>query len=106
MQALKKLWQSKGTVDAPSDPAGRVDLELSLPLNSLEQWKATMAANPFLFSASYVDALVDMGKHRGVYSPFFREHIPPSEVSVLSNNYREAFLARGLNPRQRAALDL
>src|SRR5262249_49914167 len=42
----------------------------------------------------------------GVASKFFAVQIPPGEIFVAGANYRESFMARGFNPRQRAVLDL
>lgn len=105
MQSLKKLWQRRVPEGKPVS-AGSAFPELSLLLESLDQWKSAVAAYPFLFAPAYIEDLVGIAKGRGVDSVFFREHIPAQEVSVPGSNYRESLSARGLNPRLRAVLDL
>lgn len=104
-QPISYRWPPKNW----GDPARLTALDLpqlSLSLNSLDEWTTVAEAHPFLFSADYVEEIVRLARSHGIYSKFFREHISPHQVTVLDNNYRESLLGRGLNCRQRTVLDL
>ena len=62
--------------------------------------------HPEIFDQSFIEEIVQAARSYGVASKFLQEHIAPHQVSVGGSNYRETLLARGLNPRQRAVLDL
>jgi len=83
---------------------GSVPAETRVELRSLEAFRDFAAGHPHLFQKATIDTIVAAGVRDGVFSAFFG-NIPAEDVKVLSTNYREAFLARGFNARQRALLD-
>jgi SAM-dependent methyltransferase len=107
MEPLKKLWQPKHTRDAVApSPEILKRPELVLSFRSHAEWKETIGKHPEIFDSRFVEEIVQAAKCYGVGSKFLQEHIAPREISVEGTNYRETLLARGLNPRQRAVLDL
>ncbi len=72
---------------------------------SFEEWEAFAAANPFLRDRSYIRNIVEHAVAHGVASAFFGR-AGPEQVQLTGDNYRETLLAAGLNPRQRAILEL
>ena len=61
--------------------------------------------NTLSVSEEEVHAAVARTSREGMQSPFFGQ-VKPEEVRIPSQNYRETFLVRGLNARQRAILEL
>jgi hypothetical protein len=74
-------------------------------LRSLSDWKRLLAQNPSIQASAHIARMVSHGMRHGVTSPFLGK-IAPSEMELSGTNYREHFVARGFNPRQRAILDL
>jgi len=68
-------------------------------------WQAFLANHLFLHDTVYVRAIVDHAVAHGVTSSFLGR-LRPEEVRVADTNYRESLLAAGLNPRQRAVLEM
>lgn len=79
--------------------------EIRESFTSFDSWEAFFLAHPFLFDPRYIRGIVEAGCRNGVVSDFLGP-IGPEQVRVVSENYREGFLAAGFNPRQRAVMDL
>jgi SAM-dependent methyltransferase len=79
--------------------------ELFGSFTSLEQWREWLAAHPEVTDSRYIRGIVKRAQRRGCESAFLGP-IPAREVALHGTNYREELLARGLNPRLRAMLDL
>lgn len=72
---------------------------------SLAEWQAFAAAMPAVLDPARIAMIVGHARERGVASAYLGP-VPPARVEVLGTNYREGLMAGGLNPRQRAVLDL
>ena len=72
---------------------------------SLAEFWPWATANGWFFTPATFHAIADHARRHGIDSAFLG-HVPPDEVNCSSTNYREDLLARGLNARQRAVLDL
>lgn len=79
--------------------------DLKTELRSLAAWEALLATQPNVMSAAVSDAIVAHGVANGVDSAFSGK-IVAEDVELCGPNHREQYLARGLNARQRALLDL
>ena len=75
-----------------------------LELRSLRAWNAFVSEKSELFQSGRTESMVAHGLRYGVSSAFLGR-VAPWEMEVRGANYREGFLARGFNPRQRAILD-
>lgn len=84
--------------------------ELRAELSSLAEWRSFIAAHPQATSKYMPDIIAGQALRAGVHSAFLgnipadQVRIPPDSVS--SKNFRECLHAAGLNPRQRALLDM
>jgi SAM-dependent methyltransferase len=87
------------------EPRPKVVADIRVELRSLNEWQSFVAKNPQVTDKKESDRIVAHGAACGVRSSFFGQ-IPPKEIVLRGENYREQFLARGFNPRQRALLDL
>jgi SAM-dependent methyltransferase len=72
----------------------------SLP--DLRSWSAT---NPWIFQERMAQQIAENALAKGVTGAWVGE-VPPERITCDGPNYRETLLADGLNPRQRAVLDL
>ena len=72
--------------------------------NDLE-WKHFLKNNDWVFDRSIIDNIVSRGRAIGLTNKFLG-HVEPLEVAVTGTNYRETFLAKGFNPRQRVMMDI
>lgn len=72
---------------------------------SIDQWREWAQNNFANFRSDRSKEIVNYGLSHGIESAFFGR-IEPSEIQILGDNYRESYLAKGLNSRQRAILEL
>src|SRR3954470_17522355 len=79
--------------------------DLRSAFSSLDQWQAFARAHPQVRDPAYIKAIAREAGVRGVESAFLGR-VPPHKVSVPTGNYREQLFAAGLNPRQRAIMEL
>ena len=86
----------------PDLPEGEYIVE---SFQSFDAWSAWIDANPLAQDAEHIRSIVDEALRNGIDGAFLGA-VPPWEVSCDGSNYRETLLARGLNARQRAVLDL
>ena len=96
MGILQRLLR-KSSPKTPQDLTGS--------FSSLGEWQAWQASHPQISDPAYIQSIITHGQRYGVASRFLG-HVSPREITVVNTNYRESFLARGLNPRQRIMLDL
>jgi hypothetical protein len=73
-------------------------------LRCLDDWRAFVEQNPGVLDRKHIELTVAHGVKTGVTSRFLGD-IPPEEIVAHGTNYRESYLARGFNARQRAMLD-
>src|SRR5262245_50355308 len=94
---LKSILARRRYATAPNEYVGS--------FRSLDEWLAWSSSHPQILDPDYINSIVQHGQKRGVQSKFLGP-IPPEEVRVADTNYRESFMARGFNPRQRIVFDL
>lgn len=80
-------------------------LDIEQAFEDLPAFQAFLAAHPALEDPELPAAMVAHGLLWGVHSSMLG-FIPPEEVRLLGANFREAFMARSLNPRLRAVLEV
>lgn len=85
--------------------ANATDPDTRVELRSLSEWIAFAAASPHIFEQGEAARIVHHCQAHGMRSAFLGQ-MSAEEVKVAGDNYREALLSRGFNPRQRAVLDL
>ncbi|MBV9018632.1 MAG: class I SAM-dependent methyltransferase, partial [Alphaproteobacteria bacterium] len=90
---------------APPVAAAAAPEEIITPFTEMSEWDRFSDARPHLFDKDFIAGIVDNAKQNGVRSAFLG-HIPAEEVNVAGTEYREHLLARGLNSRCRAVLEL
>jgi SAM-dependent methyltransferase len=73
--------------------------------SDLESWSEFRHRNQRLFDRTFVQTIVDHALAHGVVSSFLGR-LGPEQIEVVGPNFRETLLAAGLNPRQRAILEL
>jgi Methyltransferase domain len=101
-RALRRLRALRRTASRERDLAQG---DLRGAFGELEGWQAFATAHPQLRDPGYMRAIAEQARSAGVDSAFLG-HIPPHDVVVASSNYREELFAAGLNPRQRAVMEL
>src|SRR3990172_54905 len=79
--------------------------EHRVEFTSFDEWSRWVDDHPEVLDRANSRSIVEFGRRHGVRSEFLGK-IPPSEIEVRGSNYREAYMARGQNPRRRAVLDL
>lgn len=79
--------------------------ELRGSFQSLEEWLSFRGAHEQIRDPAYIEAIVAEARAKGAVSAFFG-HIPARDIVITGSNYREGLFAAGLNPRQRAVMDL
>ena len=82
-------------------PAGDLRVELA----SLAEWQAFATAHPQVRDPAYIQAIAREAGTNGVDSGFLGP-IARRDVLVPAGDYRERLFAAGLNPRQRAVMEL
>lgn len=92
------------TLSGPA-PVQPIFADTRRELRSLSAWNALLSEKAAIFECAHTESIVSHGLRHGVVSAFLGR-IAPSEMQARDTNYREGFLARGFNPRQRALLDL
>jgi SAM-dependent methyltransferase len=80
--------------------------EYTVRFESLRSWLDWLQQHLFVADRDYIAGLVARACAEGVDCRFLGRHVPPPEVRLVDDNYRESLLAAGLNPRQRAVLDI
>lgn len=73
--------------------------------SSIHQWHEWGKNNFSSFTGPRPREIVEYGLANGIDTVFFGR-VEQSQIIVTSENYRESYLANGLNPRQRAILEL
>jgi len=76
--------------------------EVSSALGSFEDFAKWYPEH--LIGQQSIEAAIDHIRCHGIQSSFFGD-IPPRDIAVTGDNYREQLLAHGLNARQRALLE-
>jgi len=79
--------------------------EIRASLQTFDEWQAWARREARIFDRDFIDGLVQQGFDHGITSAFLGP-IAASDLSATPPNYRETYLARGLNSRQRALLEL
>lgn len=79
--------------------------EITASFTDISEWHRFSEARPYLSDKNYIAAIAESAKKNGVWSAFLGR-ISAEEVKVTGEDYREDLLARGLNPRCRAMLEL
>jgi SAM-dependent methyltransferase len=82
-----------------------MDGEIRASLETLDDWVALRATIPWFRDHEFIESLVQYGLVHGIESAFLGR-IEAAELSAVPPNYRETYLARGLNSRQCALLEL
>lgn len=77
--------------------------ELCLELENLDQWMEWHKVNPWAFDRKYITNVAQTIGRYGVVDPEFGL-LPPYEIAINGENYRETLMARGLNSRLRAVM--
>jgi SAM-dependent methyltransferase len=105
VRRLQRSWLSRvrrrlrhGRVDA--QPGHEVDVELDRLSDFLDWWRE----NPWISDPGVIRSIVEHALEHGIQSSFLGR-VPPEEVDLRGEDYREALLARELNCRLRAVLD-
>jgi SAM-dependent methyltransferase len=75
------------------------------PFETLESFRTWSHRNTWIHAPERASQIVSHALAHGVSGPWVGE-LPPSRVQCSGPNFRETLLADGLNPRQRAVLDL
>ena len=70
----------------------------------LEDFLGFLRENPWLSDPQVATAIAEHAVQSGIVSRFLGR-VPPSDVELLSSQYRESLVACGLNSRMRAVLD-
>jgi SAM-dependent methyltransferase len=91
-------------VGATPNPTGD-QFEAKEAFSSRDSWLDFRSRNAWISSTSHMRDMANYAKEHGVTSDFLG-YIPPDSISILNENYREAFIAAGFNSRQRTILDL
>ena len=68
-------------------------------------WQDFVTSHRFLLNRDYIESIAATAQANGVRSTFIGD-VAPDDVRIAGPNLRETLLARGLNPRQRAVLEL
>jgi len=79
--------------------------EITAPFTDVGQWRRFSERNPHLSDTRYIKSVAENATKKGGWSAFLGE-IPAGEVAVTGADYREHLLAKDLNPRCRAILEL
>lgn len=79
--------------------------DITQAFEKIEDWHAFSLERPFISSRPYIEEIANHAKVSGVYSAFWG-YVPPSSVEIISPDYREHLIVKGLNSRQRAVLEL
>src|SRR4051794_8008819 len=79
--------------------------DLRAVFSDLHEWQAFARAHPQVRDRAYMEAIARYARVNGADSGFLGR-ISPHEISVAGRNYREQLFAAGLNPRQRAVMEL
>lgn len=90
-------------VPAAAELPARDDITASF--TDISEWHRFSGVRPHLSDKAYIAEIVESAKSDGVSSAFLG-HIGTEEITVMGADYREHLLARGLNPRCRAVLEL
>jgi SAM-dependent methyltransferase len=92
--------------DSSDEPwlAGDME-EITAPFTDVAEWNRFSERNPHLSDPRYIEAIAENAKQNGAWSAFFGR-ISAGEIDVQGEDYREQLLARGLNSRCRAILEL
>jgi len=102
------------TTDMPDSVGENPDRPTSVPLWQPElwvqlrgsaDWRDLEAGAPYRVSRDAAARIVADAVSNGISSRFLGP-VPPSEVAMLGDDAREGLVARGLNARQRAVLEL
>ena len=80
-------------------------IEYNLSFTEEGDWQRWQCAHGGSLGAATLKTCIETIKRNGITSRFFG-HISSDEIQILGSNYREKLLARGLNSRQRATLEL
>lgn len=94
-----KLAALQGTVPTTAPE------EIDLPCSSFTQWDEWLRANPQVSDKAFIRSIVDKALSQGVEDNFLG-FAQPDRISVADDNFRETFLAHGMNPRLRAILHM
>ena len=89
----------------PPVAAAAAPEEIITPFTDMSEWHRFSNASPHLFDKEFIAEIVEDAQQNGIRSAFLG-HIPADEVNVAGAEYREQLLARGLNSRCRAVLEL
>jgi hypothetical protein len=91
---------------SPDEPWLGGDMEeITAPFTDVTEWNRFSERNPHLSDARYIKAIAENAKQNGAWSALFGR-ISAGEIDVQGEDYREQLLARGLNSRCRAILEL
>lgn len=77
--------------------------DLWAELASFEQWQAWCKRRPWILSGEYPGQIVQEIRQNGLLTED-SVSIPPEEVEIASDNYRETIVANGVSSRLRALL--
>lgn len=95
--------QLEASQGAEPQPPALIDIEEAF--EDLPSFRAFLDSHPALSAPGLPAAMVAHGLVWGVHSALLG-FVPPEEVQLLGGNFRETFMARGLNPRLRAVIEV
>lgn len=78
--------------------------ELFVELESFEDFINLLNSYPYLKDSSYISSILNEILTKGIFDPLTDNFIPPEDILVRSDNYRETIYANGLISRTRAVL--
>lgn len=99
---LRRKNSSSRNGESPRLLAGRS--ELYWPIESVEEWRDIVAANPFIWDVPFIEELAGQVRERGLICPFDGAEVPGGALKAKQNPYREGFTHNGLNSRLRAVI--
>lgn len=81
-----------------------IPFEVTVRFDQLASWHAWSSAHSHVRNSEHKAQLLDQISQHGIVDPLSQQQVPPSDVEILHNNYRETLRTGQLISRHRALL--
>jgi hypothetical protein len=88
----------------PATLPGNAPFEIDLRCEDLDSWRAWRAGHQELFDAGFLLRVASTIANRGLVDPWSGRQIPPREIRLDDENFRESLAAAGFFSRTRAVI--